>query len=224
MKNVVLAAIVALSIASSAVFAGGGGIGIAGGYQFTDLKAAKAVADSLDLPELSTNAIEIDIWKYFISSSFLRYTGMLSGAFNAGSKSKPSSTALDTTEAGVGFGDARLMFMPELYRNFGPINVGLGLGAGIGSTITFVKDSWSGNDALMNFYCFLRPQLAANYDIGPVILHATAGYYMPIAGSEGEYQFKKLPTADPTTIKFDPNEASGVFINFGFVFGKVTPE
>ncbi|MCK5832877.1 hypothetical protein KAH81_04305 [bacterium] len=197
----------------------GGGASISFGYQLNDATAAKETYEAMipDEELSSTNELVLDIHGWGVLNRFLRIGGILSGGY-FDAKGEPSEDVMSEDESGVGFGDARLAVLPEVYATFGPLDLSGGLAVGGGSIITFINDDNGDNDGEMSFYGFIRPQVSAAYDLGPVGVELTTGYHMPFAGDEGKFWFIE---ADGDTVEktFEPSEMGGIFFELGVFFG-----
>ncbi len=214
MRNVVVAFVVLVTLA----FAGNGGGGIAVGYQFANSEAAKNAAESMGLEVSNSNALTLDFWGYGISSPIFRMTGFLGGQY-FDAKGQPDPEKINEDESGVGYGVVSLGVMPEIYMNFGPLNVAGGVGAGGGAIITYINDSNGDNDGLYSFYYFVRPQITGVFKLGESMgIQLALGYDMPLGGGDGEYWF--LSTAgDTVRYTFKPDEIGGLYLKAGLVFG-----
>ncbi len=168
--------------------------------------------------ELSaTNELILDIHGWGVMNRFFRLGGILSGGY-FDAKGEPSSDVMSEDESGVGFGDIRVGVMPEIFADFGPINIAGGLVAGGGSIVAFVNDNNGDNDGEMSFYGFIRPQASVAYDFGPIGVELTTGCHLPLAGGEGKFWFLE---ADGDTVEktFEPDEMGGIFFQLGIFFG-----
>lgn len=217
--------ILLLAIAfATALFAEGstGGASIGFGYQLTNSDAAIATADSMGLEVDNTPLLMLDIHGWSVFNRFMRLGGLISGGY-FDAKGTPDEATMSEDEAGVGFGDARVAILPEVYIPFGPIETSAGVAVGGGSIITFVNDDNGDNDGDMFFYGFMRPQLTASYDFGPVGVQVGAGYHIPFAGAEGEFWF--IPTGgDTVSHTFEVGEMGGFFAKLDIFFGQKSIE
>ena len=219
-RRVTLSISIALVISVGVLLAdNGGGAGISFGYQFSDAAAAKETYLAMMATEelSSTNELMLDIQGWSVLNRFLRLGGVMSGGY-FDAKSNPSEDVMNEDESGVGFGDARLAFLPEIYADFGPINISGGVALGGGSIITFVNDNNGDNDGNMSFYGFIRPQANVAYDFGSVGVQLTTGYHLPIAGGDGKFWFTNTE-GDTVENTFEPDEMGGFFAEIGIFFG-----
>lgn len=210
--------LIAIAFATAAFAEGGSGASVGGGYQFSNSDAAVATATDMGLDVDNTPVLMLDIHGWSALNRFLRLGGLISGGY-FDAKGTPDESTMDEDESGVGFGDARVAFLPEVYMPFGPIDVSAGVGLGGGSIITFVNDDNGDNDGDMFFYGFMRPQLTAAYDFGPIGVQIGTGYHLPLAGSEGEFWFINS-SADTVSHSFEVSEMSGFFAKLDIFFGE----
>ncbi|MBN1756225.1 hypothetical protein JW877_08450 [bacterium] len=200
----------------SLVFAEGGAE-ISAGYQFSNATAAKNTAEDMGLDVTSTPELMLDIHGWAVYNKMLRLGGLVSGGY-FDAKGEPSQSVIEGDESGVGFGDARFAFLPEIYFQFGPINTALGLAVGGGAIITFVNDDNGDNDGEISWYGFMRPQVTAAYLLGPIGIQLGMGFHWPLGGGENLFWFNN---ADDERIEhvFKPSEMAGFFVKGGIVFG-----
>jgi len=203
----------------------GSGASIGFGYQLSNAKAAKTTYQQLvEGDEISsTNELMLDIHGWSVLNQFLRLGGVISGGY-FDAKGEPTTTAdVEEDESGVGFGDARVAVMPEVFVNFGPINTAMGVAFGGGSIITFINDDNGDNDGEMFFYGFMRPQVTGAFDLGPLGVQVGAGYHLPLAGSDGEFWYIDEDD-DTVSNEFEISEMSGFFVKMDIFFGSKTVE
>jgi len=200
----------------------GGGASVGFGYQLTSADAAIATAEAMGLEVSSTPELMLDIHGWSVLNRFMRLGGIISGGY-FDTEGEPDQATMDEDESGVGFGDARVAFLPEVYADFGPINVGAGVALGGGTLITFVNDNNGDNDNDMYFYGFMRPQVTASYDLGPMGVQIGTGFHMPLAGAEGEFWFLESD-GDTVTNSFEVSEMNGFFVKLDIFFGQKAVE
>lgn len=166
MKRMLVVLVIAVFAVACFADNGAGGASLGFGYQVSGSDAAVATAEAMGLDVENTPVLMLDIHGWSVMNKFMRLGGLISGGY-FDAKGKPNE-AMSEDEAGVGFGDARVAILPEVYVNFGPIETAVGLALGGGSIITFVNDDNGDNDGDLVFYGFMRPQLTASYDFGPL--------------------------------------------------------
>ena len=194
-----------------------GGASIQFGYQLSNVDAAKKATERMGLDVSSTNELVLDFNGWVVMNRFFRMGGGISGGY-FDTKEEPDQELINEEEAGVGFTDIRLFFLPEFQMDFGPINVSGGVGVGAGDIITWVTDGVGDNDQDMYFYAFARPQIGAGYDFGPMGARLTIGYHMPLTSEEGEFWFYN-PAMEKVTEPFETTDMGGVFFELGIFFG-----
>lgn len=199
-----------------------GGASVGFGYQFSNSDAAVATADAMGLEVESTPELMLDIHGWSVLNRFIRLGGLISGGY-FDAKGEPDASTMSEDESGVGFGDARVAFLPEVYVPFGPIEASVGFALGGGSIITFINDDNGDNDGDMFFYAFMRPQVTASYDFGPVGVQVGTGYHMPLAGAEGEFWFIESD-GDTVSNTFEVGEMDGFFAKLDVFFGQKTKD
>lgn len=197
-----------------------GGTEISFGYQFTSSEAAIAMAHAFGLPATNTNELMIDIHPYAVSGDYLRLGGLFSGGFFR-TTGEPAPDILLVDRASVNFGDARLAFIPEVYRRLEQFDVAFGLAIGGGAIIPFMQDGVGDNDEDFTLYLFLRPQLTGAYNMGSVSFRIGTGYHLPIAGADGEF-WSVSAAGDTMSYPYTPTEIRGFFVKAGFVFGSLS--
>ena len=194
-----------------------GGGSVQFGYQFTSLDAATELAKQMGLEVENTNELQLDLNGWGVLNRYLRLGGVISaGYFDA--KGEPNQEIMEEDESGVGFVDARIGFLPEVHINLGPVNTSAGLVVGGGGILTFVNDDTGDNDNDMYFYGFMRPQVSAGYDFGPIGAKVTLGYHMPITSETGELWFYDSHR-EKVAQEFETTDFGGVFIEAGIFFG-----
>lgn len=220
MRKPMFAIIITVLIAGVSFAAGGTGISL--DCQFSNSSAVKTTAEEMGLTANNANELSSDIQRFSIistTSSFLRFSGLLSGGLFY-TKGKTEKVRY-VDESGVGFGDARIAILPEVYTKLGSIDVAGGVAFGGGTIITTIDDHNGHNDGLMSFYGFVRNQLAGAFRItNSMALQVKLGYHAPFAGSELEFWFVKTD-GDTVSNKLKPNEVGGFFIQGGLIFGKL---
>ena len=218
--------ILALLLACPLVFAEakGGGAEVSVGYQFSEVEAVTKTAEAmgLDMDLSKTNELMLDIHGWSVVNRFIRLGGIISGGY-FDAKGEPSADVMNEDESGVGFGDARIAFLPEFHADFGPINAGAGVALGGGTIIPFINDDNGDNDGDMFFYGFMRPQITAAYDLGPLGVQVGSGYHLPLAGSDGEFWFLNS-ASDTIRHEFEAADMGGFFIKLGVFFGNLGVE
>ncbi len=224
MRKSLIILIVVAFVASLLAEESTGGASVGFGYQFSNSDAAIATANAmgLDTEVESTPELMLDIHGWSVLNRFMRLGGLISGGY-FDAKGKPDETTMSEDESGVGFGDARVAFLPEVYVPFGPIEASAGFALGGGSIITFVNDDNGDNDGDMFFYAFMRPQITASYDFGPIGVQVGTGYHMPLAGTEGEFWFIESD-GDTVSNTFEVGEMDGFFAKLDVFFGQKTKD
>ncbi len=194
-----------------------GGASIQFGYMLSNVEAATKTAENMGLDVDATNELNLDLNGWVVMNQFMRMGGGISGGY-FDTKGESDPELIEDDESGVGFADARLLLLPEVHMDFGPINISGGVGVGGGTIITWVND-WSGdNDQDMYGYAFIRPQLSFGYDFGPVGVRVTSGYHAPITAAEGEFWFYNTEM-EKVSEPFETTEMSGIFFEAGIFFG-----
>jgi hypothetical protein len=216
-RTLILIAVTALAVSAFAE-GGAGGASLGFGYQFSNSDAAIATAEAMGLEVENTPVLMLDIHGWSVLNKFMRLGGLISGGY-FDAKGKPNEATMSEDEAGVGFGDARVAILPEVYVNFGPIETAVGFAVGGGSIITFVNDDNGDNDGDMVFYGFMRPQVTASYDFGPLGVQVGAGYHLPFAGAEGDFWFNNS-AGDTVSNTFEVGEMDGFFVKLDIFFGQ----
>ncbi len=200
------------------------GEGLFGGYRFIKSNAIIGVAQDFGIDVSNTNAITAEIYPYIVANDFLRVGGTLSlSFFRVNGVPRPDALPFDSsrTSAGVGFGDANLGLLAELYYPCLKWDRAIGIATGYGAVITFIEDLNCSNDGEAAFYWFLKPQVSAAYSLGgSVALELAAGYKFIFPIDEtAMWHFNA--DYDSVFHRFDADEMEGIFIKAGIVIGSL---